>query len=183
MSIYPKQVNKEILTSYAEHVSLFGDQNLILLPNSISETEDIFSKEILTTCQNSDTVFLFVESKLLADDLKTYQKYTKDVFKYDEVAKKEKANPFLLTDLFARKDKIGAWTTYMNLIEGGESAEAISGMLFWRIKTAILKNEKLPLSQNELMGASRELVSMYHSAHNGESELAISVEQFILKTL
>ncbi len=184
VTVIARQLNKDILISYAAHVSLFGDSYVILLPGAITEAEEVFSKTILTTCAESKTIFIFIEDTLLATKVKEYQKYITEAIKCEAPSEKiVKTNPFVLTDFFAQKDKINAWATYLLLIEKGESPEALAGMLFWKIKTIITKNERSNFSKKELTHASWKLVALYHAGHEGVGDMKIGLEQYILETL
>jgi DNA polymerase III delta subunit len=179
-----RDLNESILLSYAENVSLFGEKNTIVLEDAINEKEEIFTNNLLSKMKESQTVFILLEDSLLAPQKKKYKPFCEEMEEFEaNLPKATKSNPFLLADLFFKRDRLGAWLTYNRQIESGESAEAIAGMLFWRIKKAILNKEHSTFKENELRSISTRIMNDYHRAHNGECDLSIAIESCILSVL
>jgi DNA polymerase III delta subunit len=179
-----KHITTDIITSYASQSSLFGDKQVIVLENPLTESDIVFDDNLLKTLSNSETQFIFNEDTFTATELKKYKKYFDNEIKFD-LAKvvAPKANPFELANAYGNKDKIKAWTLYLSATEGGEVPEAIAGMLFWKIKTLLSGYSTKPFSKEELLHASSKLIDIYHKAHRGECDMEQALEQFILKTL
>ncbi len=178
----PLQTSKSLLQMYAGNVSLFGQAPIVIVENVLNHKEFELSVDELSEIKNSSTIFVLLEDKLLAVDEKKYKKYAEHIEKFETKIIKEPYDAFLLANAYASKDKIKTWTLYLEAIEKGEAPEAISGMLFWKIKTMILslpKGERL----EQLKKNSSELVSLYHSSHNGSMDFEVGLEQFILNTL
>lgn len=179
-----RDMNQDILVSYADHISLFNEVNTILFDEAITEKDEIFASNILSKMKESKTIFIFLERNLLAPVIKKYKSYAEDIKEYKDTAPKKVAiNPFLLADLFFKRDRLGTWITYLSQIERGESAEAISGMLFWRVKKALLAKEYQTFKEDELKNIATRLVRDYHRSHNGECDLSVALEENILSTL
>ncbi len=176
-------ISKELLDNYARSISLFGEQHIIVLENILNNPEIILSKEDLTALKDSATVFIFLEDKLLIASEKKYQKYA-TIKHFDEKSIKTlpTTNTFAITDAYEGKDKIKTWILYRQAIEAGAEPEAISGMLFWKIKMMILSNSK-NFSIDSLKKQSSDIVSLYHKSHRGECDFIVGLEQFILKSL
>jgi len=176
-------VSKELLNNHAVSNSLFGEVPLVIVENLIEENEIILSLDDLKSLNDSPTIFILLEDKLLVSNQKKYEKYaTIERFEQKEIKATPKTDVFAIADAFARKDKVKAWTLYREAIEAGGSPEAISGMLFWKIKTMILNYSKVfPL--DTLKKLSSEIVSLHHQAHKGERDFIVGLEQFILKSL
>lgn len=176
-------VTKELINNYASSVSLFAGVSIIVIEDLIKQKEIIFSKEELEKLKRSQTVFVLLEDKLLVADEKEYKKYsTIETFKQKEIKEKNYNKDFELANAFAQKDKIKTWILYREAIEKGIEPEAISGMLFWKIKNLILNgNRVFPL--DILKKQSSEIVSLYHKAHRGETDFVVGLEQFILSSL
>ena len=114
---------------------------------------------------------------------KKYKKYaTVEKFENKELKKIPPINTFSIADAFAKGNKIEAWTLYRRAIELGVEPEAISGMLFWKIKTMILNGNKV-FSIKELQNQSKNIVSLYHNSHKGNCDFVVGLEQFILSSL
>lgn len=179
-----RDLNQDLVVSYADHVSLFGEVDTILFDDAINEKDEIFTNTVLSKMKESKTIFIFLERNLLAPVIKKYKVYAEDIKEFKDTSPKPvKANPFILTDLFFKRDRLGTWITYLSQIEGGESAEAISGMLFWRVKKALLSGERSNFKEEELKNIATRLVRDYHRSHSGECDLAVALEENILSVL
>jgi DNA polymerase III delta subunit len=180
--LYPP-ISKDLLLNYASTNSLFGDSPIVKLDNILRSGEIEFLAEDLLTLKDSETIFIFLEDKLLAADEKKYKKYA-EIVKFEEKAIKQapKVNVFAIADAFSKRDKINTWILYRDAIERGTEPEAISGMLFWKIKTMLLSNSQ-NFPRERLLEQSSSIVSLYHRAHRGELDLVIGLEQFILGAL
>ncbi len=176
------EASKEILLEYAASVDLFGNSPTIITSNIINSAISLSPKD-LAVLDSSKTLFIFLEDKLKATDEKKYAKFsTIEKFEEKKTIKARNDNPFALADSFARRDKIGTWILYREQIDKGAQPEAISGMLFWKIKTMMLNGTRT-FSKEELKRQSSEIVCLYHDAHRGESDFVIGLEQFILSSL
>jgi DNA polymerase III delta subunit len=177
------KVSKEILYNYAGNIGLFGELPVVVIEGLIYQSDIDLSSADLNILKNSPTIFILLEDKLLARDIKKYDKYaiTKS-FEQKAVKQIPKVNVFDIADAFGRKDKIKAWMLYREGILSGIEPESISGVLFWKIKTMILNGTKI-FDMNSLIGQSGELVSIYHRAHRGECDFVVGLEQFILSSL
>jgi len=175
--------DKDLIIGYSTNVSLFGNVPVIVMDNILTEELSSFSREDMILLKESKTIFIFKEDKLTVADQKKHKKYG-DIrnFEGKKEALVQKFNIFSLTDAFANRDKIKAWTLYIEAISSGIEAEAISGVLFWKIKTMILSGSRM-FSKEELKKQSSFIVSIYHKAHKGEVDFNVSLEQFILASL
>ncbi|HLP86393.1 MAG TPA: hypothetical protein VK153_00750 [Candidatus Paceibacterota bacterium] len=176
-------ITKEELLNYAFSVNLFGDHQIIVFENVLKGDNITFTSEDLVALKDSETVFVFLEEKLLASELKKYNKYaTIEDFSVAVLKQAPKLNVFGIADAFSRKDKIGTWVLYREAVGEGVPPEEISGIIFWKIKTMILSGTKF-FERDELKKKSSELVALYHNAHKGERDFVIGLEQFILSSL
>jgi DNA polymerase III delta subunit len=127
-------ISKEELFDQAQSLSLFGGSPVVVVENFIKEGEVSLSEKDQLVLKDSKTVFVFLEDKLLATDLKKYKKYS-DVEDFSVTVSKQisKTNIFGIADAYAKKDKIGTWVLYREAILSGASPEEISGILFWKI--------------------------------------------------
>ena len=178
-----KEATKEILFDYALSRNLFGETSVVVFENILKKEDITISPEDLSKLQDSKTVLVFLEGKLLTADVKKYKKYaTIEDFNAEAIKQAPKMNVFNIADAFSRRDKIGTWVLYREAVNLGIAPEEISGIIFWKIKSMILTSTKA-FSINELMRQSSELVSLYHKAHLGETDFVIGLEQFILSSL
>lgn len=174
------------ILSYSESAGLFDTTYIVVIDRVLEDKEKfIFCVENLEIFASSKNHFIFSETKATKELLKPFEKVSAVIEKFvieNKIAKKG-PSPFLLADAFGKRDKKAAWTLYVKAIEGGESPEAISGMLFWKIKTMIVSGRVQPFEKEALLDCSRDLVSIYHRARSEGSDLSIGLEQFILKSL
>jgi len=176
-------ISKELINEYALNISLFGESPVVVVENLLSKNEFSFSTKELSSLKDSPTIFILLEDKLLSADEKKYSKYAKtEKFEIKEIKKIPKINTFAIADAYGRGDKIEAWFLYRQAIEAGIEPEAISGILFWKIKTMILNGNKI-FSLDNLQKQSKDIVSLYHNSHKGNSDFVIGLEQFILSSL
>ncbi|MFA7192264.1 MAG: hypothetical protein WC089_03130 [Candidatus Paceibacterota bacterium] len=173
---------KESVFDYVQSNNLFGEPKAIVVENFLKE--NTLSADELEIMKKSETPFLFMEDKMLAVEEKKYKKYVESVEKFEakEVKSAPAYNVFSITDAFASRDKIGAWSLYIQAIENDAAPEAISGVIFWKIKTLLMNGSK-NFSNDKLKNMSSELVDIYHRSHTGEIDMKIGLEQFILKSL
>ncbi len=176
-------LSKELLLEQAQSNSLFGEKNIVILDSLINEGNIDLSAEDLSILKDSETIFAFLEEKLLVADVKKYKKFaTIEDFSSAVTKKIPKVNVFGIADKFSLKDKIGTWVLYREAISSGIAPEEISGILFWKVKTMLLNKNKI-FKTEELKMYSSKLVSLYHKAHRGEVDFSIGLEQFILSSL
>lgn len=173
--------NRESLLNYATGVSLFGETSVFVISDMLLDIP--LKNGDLEIMSESKNTFIFLEDKLLADEQKIYKKYA-NVLKFEEtkIPKKGPVSTFAIADAFTNKDKIKTWILYLDAIEKGIAPEAISGILFWKIKTMILNNSK-SFPVESLKNQSSRLVDLYHRSHRGELDFTIGLEQFILSSL
>ncbi len=177
------EIAKEELLNYAFSVNLFGDHQIIVFENILKRENITLTNENLLALKDSETIFIFLEEKLLAPEVKKYKKYaTIEDFSAPNIKQTPRINVFGIADAFSRKDKIGAWILYREAVIEGVPPEEISGIIFWKIKTMILSGTKF-FGVDELKKKSSELVALYHKAHKGECDFVIGLEQFILSSL
>jgi hypothetical protein len=178
-----RDASKELIDSYAAGVSMFGTSIAVVLENVITKGEISLSDEDLRSLADSQTLFIFLEDKLLVAPERKYKKYaTIERFDEKKVSQKPAINTFAIADAFGMRDKVKAWMLYREAIESGMEPEPISGILFWKIKNMLLTGTK-SFTHEALTRQSSELVSLYHRSHRGESDFVIGLEQFILSSL
>ena len=177
------EVTKDILVDYASRGSLFGDTSIIVIEDFLERKDIALSDNDWKMLKESPNIFLFLEDSLLSSLEKKYSKYGQvEHFDKKEEKKDTGRGVFAICDAYAKKDKIGAWVLYRKAVEEGIDPENISGILFWKLKSMILNNDK-NFSKDNLKKQSSELVTLHHKAHRGEVDFVIGLEQFILNSL
>lgn len=178
-----ENIDRALLMSYCYNVNLFNLSPAIIMENVLNSDEINLKVEDLDFLKKSETLFIFKEDKLLKTLQDKYKKYSEiKNFEDKKIINKKNFKVFDITDAFARKDKINTWTLYNKSIREGIESEALVGVFFWKIKTMILSGSNI-FNKNELKHISSKIISLYHKAHKGESDLSIGLEQFILTSL
>lgn len=177
-----REISKELILNHAENQSLFGSSPVFISENILTEGSISLTKEDWELLESSKNCFIFLEDKLPQAEQKKYLKYAAiESFEEKVLKSPPKINLFSIADSFAKRDKITTWVLYTEALNNTEP-EAISGILFWKIKTMILNGTK-NFSTKELKNQSSRIVSIYHLAHRGELDFRIGLEQFILSSL
>jgi hypothetical protein len=179
--LFDSQVNNNILNEYCFGVSLFGKDALVIIENSLESLN--FSTAELGDLDKSKTIFVFLEDSLNRDGEKRFQKYaTIDRFENKEIKKNPPMNLFSIAESFERKDKINTWILYRKAIDAGIEPEAISGIIFWKIRMISMVKSR-NFSKEEIKSFSKTLISLYHNAHLGKTDFVVGLERFILSSL
>lgn len=176
-------VSKDSIMSYCYGIDLFNKSSFVALENVLGGGDINFSAEELVRIKESNTLFIFKEDKLSVAVQNKYKKYGEiKIFEEKKVIQTPKFNVFSITDAFANKDKVLAWTLYNKAIVEGIEGEAIAGILFWKIKMMLMNGSNV-FDKNDLKKQSSKIISLYHKAHRGELDLSLGLEQFILTSL
>ncbi len=182
---------------------LFENKYTVVLDN-IFEKKDCkaYVLDRLEAMRDSGQIFLMLESSVDASSLKKIKTFAKQVQKFEKVeSKKQIYNLFSIVDGLLQKDKKTLWISYIDFLRKGAVAEEIHGIFFWQIKNMILASRAK--SQNdtglspyvyknaltitrkykteELLLMSSDLVEMTHRVRQGEGDLEIMLEKWILE--
>jgi DNA polymerase III delta subunit len=181
---------------------LFEQKYTVVLDN-VFEKKDAkaFVIDKIKEVNESDQIFLLLEGSVDAASLKKIEKHAKQVqeFKKPE-SKKSYFNIFSITDGLLEKDKRKLWISYIDAIKKGSAPEEIHGIFFWQVKNMILASRARSaidaglspyVFKNALTGArsykteellemSEELVEMTHKVRQGEGDMDIMLEKWVL---
>jgi hypothetical protein len=177
--------DREKFENLAKSNSLFEAKQVITLENVLENAEaKDFILGKLAELKESGNIFIFLEKKALKD---TVTKFTKSSEEVKEFAlpkgKENKADVFAITYPFERRDKKNMWLEFHKLRETDTSAEALSGILFWKIKSMLLAGRSAKWTEAELKKLSSKLVSLHHDAHRGLIDFQTGLEKFIIDSL
>lgn len=175
--------DKEMVVGYAKSKGLFGGNYIFLMEEFLKENTVSFKKEELLVLSESNNIFIFLEEKLSAKELKKYEDFSK-IKRFDLIERKKtpKINIFDIANHYSRKNKIGTWMYFRKAIELGVSPEEMIGILLWKIRTMLLGHNNF-FSKDELSQSFTDLTDLYHLGHLGKIDLTIGLEQFLLSSL
>src|SRR3989304_4848580 len=177
--------DKEKFENLAKSNSLFESKQFLILENILENIEiKEFIMEHLGALKNSENIFVFIEKKAPKDTVNKFSKLAEEVKEFAfPKGKDNKADVFAITYPLERRDKKNMWLEFQKLQNTDSSPEAISGILFWKIKDMMLKNNYKNWTEIELKNLSSKLVSLHHDAHRGLIDFRIGIEKFILESL
>ena len=184
------------------NISLFGGRNIIVLDGILDH--DLGQEFYLTPGQLSRTTSLvLVRETTPPKELHALLEEVGRVETFPLGKIVDKKNPFIVADAVAMRDKRKAWVEFVKLERSGAAMEEIHGMIFWAVKTLQLCKTQTKADAakagvkeytyrnyeprakyfllQELNEKLFELKEMYHRAHQSGGDLAISLEQFLLK--
>ena len=182
---------------------LFESKYTVVLDNLFEKKDSkVYILEHLKDMAESEQIFLMLESFVDAPSLKKITASAKQVqeFKIAE-SKKQEFNIFSITDSLLEKDKKNLWISYLDFIRKGAEAEEIHGIFFWQVKNMILASGARSQTEtglspfvykkassggrnykpDELKIMSSELVEMTHKVRQGEGQLEVMLEKWILE--
>lgn len=180
--IFYSDFNKEMILNEALSNSFFGNENFYVFDNLISDNNIDFKDAELKTINDSPKIFVLREDKLTVLNEKKYKKFS-NILRFEKKIKKPKGDGvFEIADYLGLNNKLKAWIFYRKAIDMGIEPEAISGVLFWKVKSMITSGSKI-FKTDDLKKMSSSLVCIYHDSHLGKGDMALSLEKFILSSL
>ncbi len=158
-----------------KHAILFSD---ILEKDDIRE--NLFKK--FEGMGASESMFIFLERKLNKSVLDMFKKHEGEVNVFElPKEKKEKFNNFLLANAFGEKDKLHLWIYYRQAVECGVGLEELVGVLFWKMKDLLIKNNFRKFSPEQLKNLVAQMPYLLPEARKKGMDAEIAFEKFLLE--
>ena len=178
------EMNHESIVGFAKTDSLFGESSSYFVPHIATE----LLMDVVYDMSMSTSNFFVTTEKLLAPEKKILEKklLSVPVHQYqitDLIAEKPIVglSAFTIANALPVRDRKKLWTTLMQLkYTGGESAESVHGILFWKCKDMIAKNTKIP-NRAVIINDMRQLVHGYHVNRIQGGDLWNWLEQWVLQ--
>jgi DNA polymerase III delta subunit len=176
-----ESIGTEELLSLASSQNMFGGKETYVLAGAInSDRQDEFlgiAKELV----ESPNTFIFEEEKLLKGPTTALEKVGAEITieKRPAAAAVRGFDPFGLTFAFAARDRKKLWLGLMQAFKAGEKAEAVAGLLNWKVRQEL--ERATGAKREQLINLSRQLVYMYHDSHRGAGDLELLLERFALR--
>ena len=181
--------------------SLFGG-NQVYLFDTPSQEEKFYEEVVdnLSSMKEQKSIFIIVETALLAAEKKRFEKYA-DTFLEYKATVAERFNSFSLAEALSRKDKKTLWLLFHEAILAGIAAEELVGILWWQLKTLRLaslaksseeaglkdfsyqkaKRSLVKFGEGELEKLSASLLTLIHDSRLGFYDTDQALERWILK--
>lgn len=184
---------------------LFEAKHIVLLdlPFALAEGKQVVLGA-LPELASSENLFVLFEGACDVKTMTLLKKYADNIQVHSIAAQQKRGqavfNRFALPDALGKRDKKNLWVLYQKALYAGLSEEEIHGLLFWQVKSMLLASgsgsadeaglkpfvyNKARLaaahySQEELLGLSERLVSIYHDARRGKYGMETALERFVL---
>lgn len=181
---------------------LFESKYTVVLDNVFEKKDSkIYVLERLEQMAESEQIFLVLEGALDVPSLKKIEKFSKQVQEFVKPeGKKQTYNIFSVADGLLQKDKKNLWISYIDFLSKGGAPEEIHGIFFWQVKNMILASRSENMKDSglspyayknaltggrkyrteELQKMSSELVNMTHKVRQGEGDLEVMLEKWVL---
>jgi len=164
---------------------LFTPQFIVVF-NNILDREDnsIFILDKLPLMGESRSSFIFLENKIPKIVLDEFKKARAEMNIFElPKEKKEKFDNFLLANAFADRDKLNLWIFYRQAVDKDVGLEELVGVLFWKIKDMILKNNFSKFTKAELQNHAATLACILPEARSEGRDAETALEKFLLEVL
>mgnify|MGYP001613069357 FL=1 len=161
---------------------LFFRKCMVIFTNIFEKQETLdFILDKLDLISKSDNTFVFLEGKLNKPILDTFKKSKAQVNIFElPKEKKEKFNNFLLANAFGERNKLNLWIYFRRAIDNGAAMEELAGILFWKVKDMLLKNNFSKFSESELKNFASKLSYFLPEARKEGKDVESVFEQFLL---
>ncbi len=171
------------LESFYSGASLFSASSAVIFKNifDYEETRE-FILEKLKLLGESGNIFVFLEGKLNKPIIDAFKKARAELAVFElPKEKKERYDNFLVANAFANRDKLNTWVHFRRAIDLGVAMEEIIGVLFWKIKDAILKKNFSKFSETELKNFAAKISYLLPEARRKGRDAESAFEQFLLE--
>lgn len=174
------------IESFYSGAILFKAVSMIVFQNifEYEETRD-FVLDKLKQMGESDNLFIFLEGKLNKPILDAFKKIgvKRSQINIFELPKQklEKYDNFLVANAFANKDKLNTWIYFRQAMDVGVNMEEIIGVLFWKIKDMLLKNNFNKFSPEQLKTFASRISYLLSEARKKGLDAESAFEQFLLE--
>ncbi|MCM2338959.1 MAG: hypothetical protein NDI62_00675 [Burkholderiales bacterium] len=171
------------IESFYSGSGLFFKKCVVVFTNIFEREETLkFILEKLDLIKQSDNDFVFLESKINKATLEAFKKIEADISNFElSKEKKEKYNNFLLADAFSQRDKLHLWIYFRQAMNVGVGMEELIGVLFWKAKDMILKNNFNKFSEEELQNFVTKISYLLPEARKEGRDAEVVFEQFLLE--
>ncbi len=184
------------LYQYTNSVSLFGQTHIYQFVGIITDGGMEALVENGEAMVSSPNIFILQESDITEPRRKKLEAIGFNISKNTTNTKKFSNEIFALSDAIYARDKKVSWVVYQNLSEKF-AVEEIHGTVLWAIKmmrvyphadvlyikpfvASNANRASKKYTPTEIDNMHRQLVHMYHDAHNGKIDFNISLESWLL---
>jgi len=165
--------------------SLFSSLAVIIFENIFDheETRDFLLNKLKFMGESSNS-FIFLESKLNKSIVDAFKKLKGEtnIFELPK-EKKEKYDNWLVANAFMNKDKLNTWIHFRRAMDLGVGMEEIVGVIFWKLKDSLLRENFNKFSEQQLKDLITKLSYLLPEARKEGKDAESVFEQFLLEAL
>ncbi len=171
------------IESFYSGASLFSKLSAVIFQDIFSNEETRnFILEKLDLMGKSANFFIFLEGKLNKPIVDAFKEARAELNIFElSKEKKEKYDNFLVANAFANRDKLNTWICFRQAMDLGVGMEEIIGVLFWKIKDALLRKDFRKFSETELKNFASRLSYLLPEARKEGRDAESAFEQFLLE--
>ncbi|HPS21459.1 MAG TPA: hypothetical protein PLO44_01480 [Candidatus Paceibacterota bacterium] len=171
------------IESFYSGNSLFSSKSFVFFENIFERQEfEDFILEKLDLIKDSSNDFVFLEGKLDKKTIDAFKKVRTELSIFElPKEKREKFNSFLLADAFADRDKLKLWIYFRQAMDLDVVMEELVGILFWKAKDMILKNNFRKFKLEELQKFCEKISYLLPEARKRGLDDEAVFEQFLLE--
>lgn len=172
------------LDELIEARGLFVQKHIVVLklPFETTDSRDMVLARV-ERLSVSENIFVLSEGKLLAEHKRVLEQYaTKSEEHTKVVTQKRGFDSYGVASALKARNRRALWEGYLRTQRSGESAEAMCGLMHWAVKDMLQHPVRYSskYTNEELVGMSRSLISLYHDAHRGIYDLDTALERWTL---
>lgn len=171
------------IESFYSGASLFSAKSAVVF-SGVLEYEDTreFILEKMENMGKSDNWFIFLESKLTKAVLDLFKKNRSEINVFElPKEKKEKFDNWLVANAFLAKNKFNTWAFFREAVDKGVIMEEIIGVIFWKMKDALLRKDFGKFSKEELESLISKISYLLPEARKRGLDAEAAFEQFLLE--
>ncbi len=174
------------IESFYSGQGLFFKKSALIFSNILeNQSERDFILKKLEAMSDSDNSFIFSERALNKPVIDAFKKVKAkgieiNIFELPK-EKKEKFNNFLLANAFGAKDKLNLWIYYRQAVDKGVGLEELIGVLFWKTKDMLLKNNFGKFKKEQVVNIAEKLSYLLPEARKKGRDAEIEFEKFLLE--
>lgn len=171
------------IESFYSGAGLFFKKSALIFSNVLeNQSERDFILKKLDLMVDSDNSFIFLERALNKPIIDAFKKVKAEVNIFElPKEKKEKFNNFLLANAFGAKDKLNLWIYYRQAVDKGVGLEELVGVLFWKTKDMLLKQNFGKFKKEQIVNITKKLSYLLPEARKNGRDAEIEFEKFLLE--
>jgi hypothetical protein len=171
------------IESFYSGAGLFFKESALIFSNVLeNQSERDFILKKLDPMVASDNSFIFLERALNKPIIDSFKKVKAEVNIFElPKEKKEKFNNFLLANAFGAKDKLNLWIYYRQAVDKGVGLEELIGVLFWKTKDMLLKQNFGKFKKEQIVNIAKKLSYLLPDARKNGRDAEIEFEKFLLE--